>query len=185
MASSIPLPTKVAGMLTSTEKSRKRSSPRRKICLPNRQRLQSPRFSPRNPLGKIPDCGQRKRLYRQDQTFRLLRFAVAWKTGWGYDSLAVTTMHQNSLLVEAAQVTARSIPEWRSKYFHLSVYKLTKQFTIRQRHNAESKRELTNVLQTCDNTGERTLLVCAAQQGTGRTRIKQPNQISQAESALT
>jgi hypothetical protein len=23
------------------------------------------------------------------------------------------------LLVEAAQVTARSIPEWRSKYFHL------------------------------------------------------------------
>jgi len=23
------------------------------------------------------------------------------------------------LLVEAAQVTARSLPEWRSKYFHL------------------------------------------------------------------
>jgi len=25
------------------------------------------------------------------------------------------------LLVEAAQVTARSIPEWRSKYFHLAM----------------------------------------------------------------
>jgi hypothetical protein len=47
---------------TSTEKSRKRSSPRRKICLPNRQRLQSPRFSPQNPLGKIPDCGECKLL---------------------------------------------------------------------------------------------------------------------------
>jgi hypothetical protein len=26
------------------------------------------------------------------------------------------------LLVEAAQVTARSIPEWRSKYFHLLIW---------------------------------------------------------------
>src|SRR5437870_7373516 len=62
MASSTLLPTKMAGMLTSTEKSRRRCSPRRKICLPNRQRLQSPRFSPQNLRGKVPDCGECKGL---------------------------------------------------------------------------------------------------------------------------
>ena len=30
------------------------------------------------------------------------------------------------LLVEAAQVTARSIPEWRSKYFHLMMRRTRK-----------------------------------------------------------
>jgi hypothetical protein len=41
--------------------------------------------------------------------------SFAWRAS---DSLQ---LKRHSALVEAAQVTVRSIPEWRSKYFHLTM----------------------------------------------------------------
>jgi len=48
------------------------------------------------------------------------------------------TKQGNSLLrflpVEAAQVTVRSLPEWRSKYFHLAMQRAASHFWTRSHH---------------------------------------------------
>jgi hypothetical protein len=64
---------------------------------------------------------QEKRLAHPEEAEKFYRALTGKKVRVGMEASGHARSILRFLLVEAAQVTVRSVPEWRSKYFHLAL----------------------------------------------------------------